>query len=182
MHPFRTGPPVTKPPIAIVGCNLCRRLVFPFLNFSIFHFFLVSCPYFRSVSRFRSFTLSRAFDLYPLSRSLLNLSRSLFTYHSLSLSLVLALFLARRFSFLVCFELLLSWFLATNLPPLYFFVCRIESFFFFFSKCNRDLYKNVHLLRLIVIVFFSRLRYNNILYVYGSTDVRLHCNSNVCHE
>lgn len=25
------------------------------------------------------------------------------------------------------------------------------------------------------------LRYNNILYVYGSTDVRLHCNSNVCH-
>lgn len=74
------------------------------------------------------------------------------------------------------------------------------TFFFFSIVFFRNVYKNVHLTThklsfncfhspffLVFFIFFlfwftSLLRYNNILYVYGSTDVRLHCNSNVCHE
>lgn len=57
------------------------------------------------------------------------------------------------------------------------------SRFFFYKKCTHLLRLNCLLsicFRIYSVLHF--LRYNNILYVYGSTDVRLHCNSNVCHE
>lgn len=82
-------------------------------------------------------------------------------------------------------------FLCSQFLPVRSFKFLVSSFFLsaalnVSSKCNRD-YKNVHLQRLncrqLLNFFFSSFqRYNNILYVYGSTDVRLHCNSNVCHE
>jgi len=37
--------------------------------------------------------------------------------------------------------------------PFYFCLPHLTYFFFYLSKCNRDLYKNVHLLHLIVTIF-----------------------------
>lgn len=146
MHPLRTGLPVTEPSIAIVGFQ-------PLLTFRHFppssHF---AHMFYRAHTI--AFSLSRVFIL------ALDIVFALSCILAVTLSRSCIISLARFFPFLSRFLffffklILLSWFLATNMSPLYFCLPHLTYFFsFYLSKCNRDLYKNVHLLRLIVIIF-----------------------------
>lgn len=164
MHPFADGTAGDR------AANRDSRIQPLCRHFVISSLYLVSFI-FLSHSFILSFSLSLSliFSLF-LSHSLLShyhapsysrypLSLSLFHSHCLrSLAIIyylsLAFFPFSRFFqiniiiMIPCYEYVAPLFLSAA-----YLTYHLLHLFFYLSKCNRDLYKNVHLLRLIVIIF-----------------------------